>query len=116
MPVETYQIVLCLAESFQQLQSGITIIDPSTGYPADTGLLSVTVVSENAALADALSTSCFVLGPEEALELWRTGGGLDAFELVLCRTDGTVVVTEGLEEGLTFHGEEGGYVCETARR
>ena len=92
------------------------IIDPATGYPADTGLLSVTVVSENAALADALSTACFVLGPEEALELWRTGGGLDAFELVLCRTDGTVVVTEGLEEGLTFHGEEGGYVCEIARR
>ena len=92
------------------------IIDPATGWPADSGLLSVTVVSANAAQADALSTACCVLGPEGALDLWRAGSGLDPFELVLCRTDGTVVITEGLEEGMTFHGEEGGYVCEIARR
>ena len=92
------------------------IIDPATGWPADSGLLSVTVVSANAAQADALSTACFVLGPEGALDLWRADSGLAPFELVLCRTDGTVVITEGLEEGMTFHGEEGGYVCEIARR
>ena len=92
------------------------IIDPATGWPADSGLLSVTVVSANGAQADALSTACFVLGAEGALALWRADSGLDPFELVLCRTDGTVVITEGLEEGMTFHGEEGGYVCEIARR
>lgn len=92
------------------------ILDPKTGYPAASGLRSVSVVSENAALADALSTACFVLGAEDALALWRSGGGLDPFELVLCREDGVVTVTEGLEEGLRFLGGDHGYTCETARR
>jgi thiamine biosynthesis lipoprotein len=39
------------------------ILDPRTGRPAE-GVLSVTVVASSAALADALSTAFFVLGPE----------------------------------------------------
>ena len=92
------------------------ILDPKTGWPAASGLLSATAVSENAALADALSTACFVLGEEKALALWRDGGGLDPFELVLCRADGVVTVTGGLEEGLRFLGEDQGYACEIVRR
>jgi FAD:protein FMN transferase len=40
------------------------IIDPRTGYPAE-GVLSATVVAPTSALADALSTAFFVLGPEK---------------------------------------------------
>ena len=72
------------------------IIDPSTGYPADSGLSSVTVVShESGTLCDALSTACYVLGEEASLSLWRELGG---FELVLVTDDGRVLITEGLEE------------------
>ncbi len=39
------------------------IIDPRTGYPA-TGTQSVTVLSKDAALADAASTALFIAGPE----------------------------------------------------
>lgn len=44
------------------------IIDPRIGRPAD-DCLSVTVITLNAGLADALSTAIFVLGPSEGLKL-----------------------------------------------
>lgn len=76
------------------------ILDPGTGYPAYAGLLSVTVVSANGMLADALSTACFVMGPERSADYWRTYGGEEgrAFDLVLLTEDGEVWVTEGLRE------------------
>ena len=89
------------------------ILDPDTGYPARSGLISVTVISPDAARNDALSTALFVMGADRALEFWRTDGG---FEAVLVRDDGRVLVTQGLEDGLDFRGEEHGYTYEIVRR
>lgn len=42
------------------------IIDANNGYPADNELNSVTIVSDNGFLGDALSTSCFLIGYEKS--------------------------------------------------
>lgn len=44
------------------------IIDPRTGYPT-TGIKSVTIITANPELADAISTSVFVLGEQKGLQL-----------------------------------------------
>lgn len=46
------------------------IINPKTGMPV-TDLISVTVVGENAEIANGLSTSIMVLGPEKGFELLK---------------------------------------------
>ena len=50
------------------------ILDPATGRPADSDIVSVSIVSDDGALADALSTACFVLGTQEAGRLCRSMG------------------------------------------
>lgn len=79
-------------------QDGVTyhhIIDPKTGYPAENGLVSVTIVSSDGTLADGLSTSLFIMGEEKAADFWREHK--DEFEAILMSEDGTLYVTEGLE-------------------
>lgn len=74
------------------------IFDPRSGYPA--GLCqSVTVVAPSAALADALSTAVFVLGPEAGLALLRHFPQADA---LIVAADGTTRATPGLEVKLTW--------------
>jgi len=45
------------------------IINPLTGYPANSGIASVTVIADDGMTADALSTAIFILGSEKGLEL-----------------------------------------------
>ena len=71
------------------------IIDPATGYPADSGVISATVVGADGALCDGLSTAFFVMGAEKAAEYWQESG--DDFDFLLVREDHTLWATQGLE-------------------
>ena len=70
------------------------IIDPKTGYPANSGLASVAVIAVDGAVADALSTALFVMGEEQARAFYALGAY--AFEAVFVASDGTVTYTDGL--------------------
>lgn len=72
------------------------ILNPETGYPADSGLSSVTVVSRDGTMADGLSTSLFIMGKDKALAYWKSNAEL--FDLVLYEEDGTLTITEGIED------------------
>ncbi len=81
----------------------IHIIDPRTGKPAESDLLSVTVVSEDGTLADGLSTSLFIMGLQDAQKFWREHlDSESAFEMVLVDTGGKVYVSEGLAGSFTL--------------
>lgn len=54
------------------------ILDPQTGYPAEQGIISATVIGDSSADCDALSTACYILGVEKALALIETMDGVEA--------------------------------------
>lgn len=70
------------------------IIDPQTGYPANSGLRSVTILSEDGLTGDALSTACFVLGSKEALKLAKQYEA----EILMVTEDGEIIMSEGMAE------------------
>lgn len=83
------------------------IFDPATGYPADSGLRSVTVIDERSTRADALTTALFVMGLEEGMAFC----GQNDIAAVFVTADKQVHVTDKVGEICTFAflGEEKGY-------
>jgi thiamine biosynthesis lipoprotein len=71
------------------------ILDPRTGYPAQSGLISVSIVSNHSIVADALSTAVFVAGLERGLEFL---GGFSQTEAILVDSRSKVYVTSGLRD------------------
>lgn len=74
------------------------IIDPRTGKPADSGLLSVSLIGEKAAALDALATGICCLGQERGMQLIRTYG----LSAILVSNDGCVEITPELQGHISF--------------
>ena len=54
------------------------ILDPKTGYPCENNLNSVTIITDSSLTADALSTTCFLLGFEKGMNLVNKLDNVDA--------------------------------------
>ncbi len=71
------------------------IIDPATGYPAESDLLSASVICDNSATADALSTICVLKGLKGATEFIESLSGVEA---IFIDKDYRVTYTSGIEK------------------
>lgn len=78
------------------------ILDPATGYPADSNLDGVTVIADRSMDADALSTCIFLFGVEQGLVFAQEMG----VHAVLIDTAGNIHFTPELETALQFQKSE----------
>ncbi|WP_246369683.1 FAD:protein FMN transferase [Saccharibacillus deserti] len=79
------------------IQDGVRyhhILDPRTGYPTQNGLKSITIVSDKATDADALSTAAFVMGLEDGMAYIEQQPGVEAFFIM---DDNQIHATSGLK-------------------
>ncbi|MGI6074997.1 MAG: FAD:protein FMN transferase [Pyramidobacter sp.] len=71
------------------------ILDPTTGEPARSGVVSATVTGPSGELCDGLSTAFFVMGAEKAAQYWKDHPGTD---FILLTDSGEIWLTEGVEK------------------
>lgn len=83
------------------------IFDPKTGYPADTGLRSVTVIDQNSTRADAMTTALFVMGLDDGMKFCQENN----IAAVFITSDKQIYTTDAVASvcTYTFLGAEKGY-------
>ncbi|MCX8128999.1 MAG: FAD:protein FMN transferase [Clostridia bacterium] len=82
------------------------ILDPRTGYPAESGLIGTTIVADLSIEADALSTATFVLGLEKGMKLIESLNGVDA---IFITKEKKVFVTSGLKDKFSLNNKNKEY-------
>ena len=70
------------------------ILDPRTGYPCENNLYSVSIITDSSLTADALSTTCFLLGYEKGMELINQ---LDDVDAVFITDDETIHYSDNFQ-------------------
>lgn len=74
-------------------------INPKTGYPVMSNLLSATIIAKDCMTADAYATVCMVAGLEKSKEIIQKVGGLEAY-LIYSDENGEykIYTTKGIEK------------------
>ena len=73
------------------------IMNPETGYPAKSGIVSATVIMEDGMRSDAYSTAVFVMGADRARDFWIE----NSFGLVIITDDNRMIISEDMEEKIS---------------
>lgn len=71
------------------------ILYPTSGNPCNNGLNSVTIITDSSLTADALSTTCFLLGPEEGMRLVNQ---LDNVDAIFINTDNEITYSRNFDK------------------
>ncbi|SHJ01008.1 thiamine biosynthesis lipoprotein [Dethiosulfatibacter aminovorans DSM 17477] len=71
------------------------ILNPYTGYPVDSNIKSVSIITENSFDGDALSTSVLLMGLEKGLEFIEAKENTDA---IFITKDNEIILTDGAQE------------------
>ncbi len=76
------------------------ILDPHTGYPADSDVVSTTIIADKGIDCDALSTAVYIMGSDRGMKLINS---LDNIEAVFIKTDGEIISSAHID---AYHLEE----------
>lgn len=73
------------------------IIDPRTGYPSQSKIISATIISDNSIDGDGLSTGVYILGINKSLKIIEAIEGIDA---IFITEDKKVYTTSGIDKNI----------------
>lgn len=79
------------------------IIDPRTGYPSESEIISATVISDKSIDGDGLSTGLYILGVEKAIEIVEENEGIDA---IFITKDKKIYLTSGIKKKFNLINKE----------
>jgi thiamine biosynthesis lipoprotein len=74
------------------------IINPRTGYPSDSDIISTTIIFDNSIDGDGLSTGVYIMGVKKAIELIEEIKGVDA---IFITKNKEIYVTDGIRGNIT---------------
>ena len=79
------------------------IIDPKTGYPSQSKIISATIISDNSIDGDGLSTGVYILGIDKAMKIIETIDGIDA---IFITEDKKIYKTSGIDKDILIITDE----------
>lgn len=78
------------------------ILNPKTGYPADTDLIGASVVANSGTISDILSTACLTVGLDQSKDILNKFNA----QAVLVDKDNHVYVTSGIKDKFSLTNEK----------
>lgn len=82
------------------------IIDPKTGYPSESEIISATIISDYSIDGDGLSTGVYIMGLEKSIQLIESLEGIDA---IFITKNKEVYITSGIKDNFKITNIEFNY-------
>lgn len=79
------------------------IIDPKTGYPSESEIISVTIISDHSIDGDGLSTGVYILGLKKSLEIIHSLEGIEAIFITKTKE---IYATSGIKDEFKLTNDE----------